>query len=193
MHHPLSKALLRLICFASVAVIGLATVGDALAQNCESMSGPRRTDCFIGRARSVAPAFAACNRISGQERRDCVPTRHGSVLRPAQAFTRGCGGRQSRSIKSVRNNGETRTAEERLRVLHLPRQVPRVAVPPPSRARPRNGVCQPPRLHLEPAWMSDELLRSLQHYADGPHAANSSNNAFASFRSSVSNPSVNQL
>jgi hypothetical protein len=51
MHHPLSKALLRLICFASVAVISLATVGDALAQNCESMSGPRRTDCFIGRAR----------------------------------------------------------------------------------------------------------------------------------------------
>jgi hypothetical protein len=51
MHHPLSKPLLRLICFASVAVVGLATAGDALAQNCESMSGPRRTDCFIGRAR----------------------------------------------------------------------------------------------------------------------------------------------
>ena len=51
MHHSLSKPRLRLICVASVTVIGLATVGDALAQNCESMSGPRRTDCFIGRAR----------------------------------------------------------------------------------------------------------------------------------------------
>jgi hypothetical protein len=51
MHHSLSKPRLRRICFASVAVISLATVGDALAQNCESMSGSRRTDCFIGRAR----------------------------------------------------------------------------------------------------------------------------------------------
>jgi hypothetical protein len=51
MYHSLSKPRLRLICVASVAVIGLATVGDALAQNCESMWGPRRTDCFIGRAR----------------------------------------------------------------------------------------------------------------------------------------------
>ena len=50
MRGPLSKALLQPICFASVAVVGLAQ-GGALAQNCESMSGPARTDCFIGRAR----------------------------------------------------------------------------------------------------------------------------------------------
>jgi hypothetical protein len=54
MHYPLSKALLQPICFASVALIGLATAGDALAQNCESMSGPKRTDCFIGRARILS-------------------------------------------------------------------------------------------------------------------------------------------
>jgi hypothetical protein len=51
MHCPLSKLGLQLICLASVAVVGLAAVGNAQAQNCESMSGPTRTDCFIGRAR----------------------------------------------------------------------------------------------------------------------------------------------
>jgi hypothetical protein len=50
-------------------------------------------------------------------------------------FGRGCG------LSSHCSMTKTRTADERLRLLHLPRQVPRVAVPPPSRARPRNGVC----------------------------------------------------
>ena len=34
----------------SAAVATIAT-GDARAQNCESMTGPARTDCFIGQAR----------------------------------------------------------------------------------------------------------------------------------------------
>jgi hypothetical protein len=33
-----------------VAVVMLAMVGDTRAQNCESLSGPARTDCFIARA-----------------------------------------------------------------------------------------------------------------------------------------------
>jgi hypothetical protein len=41
----------HLICFALVALIGLAATGEAPAQSCESMSGPGRTDCLIGRAR----------------------------------------------------------------------------------------------------------------------------------------------
>jgi hypothetical protein len=41
----------HLMCCALVALIGLAAIGDARAQNCESMSGPGRTDCLIGRAR----------------------------------------------------------------------------------------------------------------------------------------------
>jgi hypothetical protein len=37
------------ICF--VAAAALAAAGRARAQDCESMSGPMRTDCFIGRSR----------------------------------------------------------------------------------------------------------------------------------------------
>jgi hypothetical protein len=36
---------------ASVALVGLAMAEDARAQDCERVSGPARTDCFIGRAR----------------------------------------------------------------------------------------------------------------------------------------------
>jgi hypothetical protein len=46
-----AKLMMRSICLASVAVIGLAVAGEARAQNCAKMSGPARTDCFIGRAR----------------------------------------------------------------------------------------------------------------------------------------------
>ena len=33
------------------AVVAAVAADDARAQNCESMTGPARTDCFIGRAR----------------------------------------------------------------------------------------------------------------------------------------------
>src|SRR5215471_11257402 len=36
---------------ASAAVVMLALAGDAPAQDCESLSGSARTDCFIARAR----------------------------------------------------------------------------------------------------------------------------------------------
>jgi len=36
---------------AFVAIITFAAAGAARARDCESMSGPVRTDCFIGRAR----------------------------------------------------------------------------------------------------------------------------------------------
>jgi hypothetical protein len=42
-----SKSLIRLV----AAVVTLAAAGGAWAQDCESMSGPSRTDCFTGRAR----------------------------------------------------------------------------------------------------------------------------------------------
>jgi hypothetical protein len=45
---PGPRAPLRL---ALAAVVMLAVDGGARAQDCESMSGPARTDCFIGRAR----------------------------------------------------------------------------------------------------------------------------------------------
>jgi hypothetical protein len=51
MHFPFSKLILQSICFATVTIVGLSTVGNAEAQDCEAMSGPTRTDCFIGRAR----------------------------------------------------------------------------------------------------------------------------------------------
>lgn len=34
-----------------VAAVMVAMLGDARAQNCQSLSGPARTDCFIARAR----------------------------------------------------------------------------------------------------------------------------------------------
>ena len=40
---------IRIIPF--VAVVMLAMTGDTRAQNCESLSGPARTDCFIARTR----------------------------------------------------------------------------------------------------------------------------------------------
>ena len=50
MHCPLPRSLKQLIRFVSVTIIGLALVADAWAQ-CEYLTGPSRTDCFIGRAR----------------------------------------------------------------------------------------------------------------------------------------------
>jgi hypothetical protein len=49
--HDELKSVTRLIWLVSVTVIGLTGVEHAWAQNCESMSGPSRTDCFMGRAR----------------------------------------------------------------------------------------------------------------------------------------------
>jgi hypothetical protein len=42
---------LALICCASIAVVCVDAAKEARAQDCESMSGPARTDCFIGRSR----------------------------------------------------------------------------------------------------------------------------------------------
>jgi hypothetical protein len=44
-----SKSLIQLVLVA--AAVTLAAAGGAWAQDCESMSGPSRTDCFTGRAR----------------------------------------------------------------------------------------------------------------------------------------------
>ena len=47
-----SKSVLVLICCAPFAVVCcLAAPKEARAQDCESMLGPARTDCFIGRSR----------------------------------------------------------------------------------------------------------------------------------------------
>jgi hypothetical protein len=48
---PFSNLVLVLICCAQIAVVCLAVPKEARAQDCESMSGPARTDCFIGRSR----------------------------------------------------------------------------------------------------------------------------------------------
>jgi hypothetical protein len=48
---PFSKPVLVLICCAPIAVGCFAPANEARAQDCESMSGPARTDCFIGRSR----------------------------------------------------------------------------------------------------------------------------------------------
>ena len=48
MFRPLPKLLTALVCFAIIAVVA---VTNALAQDCESMSGRARTDCIIGQAR----------------------------------------------------------------------------------------------------------------------------------------------
>ncbi len=42
---------LALICCASIAVMCVDAAKESRAQDCESMSGPARTDCFIGRSR----------------------------------------------------------------------------------------------------------------------------------------------
>jgi hypothetical protein len=47
----ISKLVLALICCAPFAVVCLAPANEAQAQDCESMSGPARTDCMIGRSR----------------------------------------------------------------------------------------------------------------------------------------------
>ena len=46
---PAGVPTIRII--ALVAVVMLAMAGDTQAQDCESLSGPARTDCFIVRAR----------------------------------------------------------------------------------------------------------------------------------------------
>ena len=46
-----SKLVLVLMCCAPIAVVCLAAPNEARAQDCEAMSGPARTDCFIGRSR----------------------------------------------------------------------------------------------------------------------------------------------
>jgi hypothetical protein len=58
MHCPLLRSLKRLIWLVSVTIIGLALVADAWAQ-CEYLTGPSRTDCFIGRARILGSDIAA--------------------------------------------------------------------------------------------------------------------------------------
>jgi hypothetical protein len=46
-----SKLVLVLMCCAPIAVVCLAVPNEVRAQDCEAMSGPARTDCFIGRSR----------------------------------------------------------------------------------------------------------------------------------------------
>jgi hypothetical protein len=50
MHCSLAKLLLP-ICLGTAAIVGLAPVRDARGQDCASLSGPARTDCYIGRSR----------------------------------------------------------------------------------------------------------------------------------------------
>jgi hypothetical protein len=50
MHWSLAKLFLS-ICLGAAAVVGFATAQEARAQDCESLSGPARTDCYIGRNR----------------------------------------------------------------------------------------------------------------------------------------------
>jgi hypothetical protein len=77
MNRSLAKLLMAPIWLASVALtsaglIALSGAGGAWAQDCEKMSGPARTDCFIGRARIRAEqsdiAAGAARLRSSQER-----------------------------------------------------------------------------------------------------------------------------
>ena len=43
--------LLLPICLGTAALIGLAPVHEARGQDCATMSGPARTDCYTGRSR----------------------------------------------------------------------------------------------------------------------------------------------
>jgi hypothetical protein len=51
MKRPMSKLFLTLLCCTPIAVACLVAPREARAQDCESMSGPARTDCMIGRSR----------------------------------------------------------------------------------------------------------------------------------------------
>jgi hypothetical protein len=48
---PMTRCGSLVIALLCVSAVVAAVVDDARAQNCESMAGPARTDCFIGRAR----------------------------------------------------------------------------------------------------------------------------------------------
>jgi hypothetical protein len=73
-HHQLCKLFLRLICVASVTVVGLVAAGSTQAQNCETIPGPTRTDCLIGRARTLGVKY--CGRKGTTARRRGATPRH---------------------------------------------------------------------------------------------------------------------
>ena len=87
MCRPRSSLFVPLLCLApAVVVIAVGAPGRALAQNCELLSGPARTDCQIGRARilgqqssiaaGVARQRAGVARLGAATGTHFVPKRH---------------------------------------------------------------------------------------------------------------------
>jgi len=87
MFHPLPKLLTALVCLA--AIIAAVAVRSALAQDCEAMAGPARTDCFVGQARisgQQSEIAAGAARVRTSEERLRAVT--GGVYKPKSHKTK---------------------------------------------------------------------------------------------------------